>query len=97
MNTKKTFAIVLAVLLVFVMLLSHLFVIMEADHDCAGEECHICAVIAICQNTLKALGDALVAAAIVFACFCFTAPILTFYRATKYNETPISLKVKLLN
>ena len=96
-NKKHLVAVFLAAVVLFA-LMSSLFVsIHEADHDCIGENCPVCTVIAICRNTLKALGGALVAAALVFACFCLGVSVITRFRIVKYNETPVSLKVKLLN
>lgn len=90
-------AVLLAAFILVAIMFSLFMIIHEADHDCIGDNCPVCAVIVLCQNTLKALGDALIAAALVFACFCFSAPVLSFPRVVTYNHTPISLKVKLLN
>ena len=96
MKTKRL-AIALSLLLVFVMLFSHLFVIAEADHDCSGEDCPVCAVIALCQNTLKVLGEAFIAAVAAFACLRFATFVISLFHTLTNTETPISLKVKLLN
>ena len=96
-NKKRVVAVILSALVLFALMTS-LFVIMhEADHDCIGENCPVCAVIAVCQNTLKTLGGIVGAAALAFACFSFTASVIAFFRTISYNETPVSLKVKLLN
>lgn len=98
MVTKRRFAAAILAAFILVAVTASLFIVVhEADHDCIGEGCPICAVITLCQNTLKALGDALIAAALVFACFCFAASVMSFSRIATYNQTPISLKVKLLN
>ncbi len=96
-NKKRFAAIALAVLVLFVLMTSLFVIAHEADHDCTGENCPVCAVIAFCRNTLKTLGDALIAAAVVFGCFCLAGSVTAFSRAEIYSETPISLKVKLLN
>ena len=96
-NKKHSAAIICAAFVLFALMISLFVIADESDHDCIGENCPVCAVIALCQNTLKTLGDALIAAAVVFACFCFTASVISFFHVVTYNETPISLKVKLLN
>ncbi len=97
-NKKRLAALILAVLVLLALMTSLFVIIHEADHDCTGEDCPICAVIAVCRNTLKLLGDALAALAVVFACFCFAASSAILYFFEKTNqETPVSLKVKLLN
>ncbi len=46
---------VLAVLLAFVMLFSVLYVVLEADHECSGEDCAVCAQIRACMNLIRNL------------------------------------------
>ncbi len=96
-NKKRLTVVILAALILFALMTSLFVIIREADHDCTGENCPVCAVIAVCQNTVKTLGGVLGAAAIAFACFCFTASVIAFFRTISYNKTPVSLKVKLLN
>ena len=86
-----------ALLLALVLLCSVLFVIAEADHDCHGEDCAICAQIVRCVSLLRELLPALLLAA-AFAALCRrlphrTAPAGWLRRLT----SPIALKVKLSN
>ena len=98
MTNKKCLTVVILAAPILCALMTSLFVIMhEADHDCIGENCPVCAVIAVCQNTLKTLGGIVGAAALAFACFCFAASVIAFFLTISYNKTPVSLKVKLLN
>lgn len=98
MVKKRRFAAAILASLVLVAAAASLFIVVhEADHDCVGEGCPVCAAVAVCHNTLKALAGALIAVSLVFACFCFAASVLSFSRIATYNQTPISLKVKLLN
>ena len=75
----------LAAVLAVVMLSSAIYLAVEADHDCSGEDCAICHQIGVCENLLKSLGLAGAAAAIL-PC---TEMIGTL--------TLVSLKVKLSN
>ena len=61
----------LAAVLAVVMLFSAVYIAVEADHDCSGEDCAICRQISICENLLKTLGLAGAAAAIS-AAFTYT-------------------------
>ena len=54
----------LAAVLAVVMLSSAVYLAVEADHDCSGDDCAICRQISICENLLKSLGLAGAAAAI---------------------------------
>ena len=92
---KRIAALLLAVAVLFVVLYSALFIVAEADHDCAGENCPICYQINICQNTLKKLSLAVFAAAFAAAftyTLCRDISVCTDY-AQSY--TLVSLKVKL--
>ncbi|MDO4344909.1 MAG: hypothetical protein Q4C50_08920 [Eubacteriales bacterium] len=58
MKTKKQRVPVLIMCLIFAaaVFLSMLFIVKEADHDCAGENCPVCACIHQAERTLKQLG-----------------------------------------
>lgn len=94
---RRLAASILAVLLLVAVTASLFVMAYEADHDCVGDGCSVCAVIALCRNTLKTLCGVLIAAAVAFACFRFAAPVLSDRRVWSCRETPITLKVKLLN
>ena len=65
MTKKFRFMVrLLAVVLAVVMLSSAVYLAVEADHDCSGDDCAICRQISICENLLKSLGLAGAAAAI---------------------------------
>ena len=53
MNRKRILALALCLGITFVLAASSVFVIHEADHDCAGEECEICARIAATVHLLR--------------------------------------------
>ena len=61
----------LAAVLAVVMLSSAVYLAVEANHDCSGEDCAICHQISVCENLLKSLGLAGAAAAIS-AAFTYT-------------------------
>ena len=87
----------LAVVLAVVMLSSAVYLAVEANHDCSGEDCAICRQISICENLLKSLGLAGAAAAIT-AAFTYTMckAILPCTEMTG-TLTLVALKVKLSN
>ena len=56
MTKKFRFMVrLLAVVLAVVMLSSAVYIAVEADHDCSGDDCAICRQISICENLLKSL------------------------------------------
>ena len=98
MTSQRRLAAGILAALVLLAVAASLFVItQEADHDCVGEDCPVCAVIASCRKTLKALCGILIAAALLFASSRLTAALLGVYRVEFFHETPILLRVKLLN
>ena len=87
----------LAVVLAVVMLSSAIYLAVEANHDCSGEDCAICRQISICENLLKSLGLAGDAAAIS-AAFTYTVCRAILPRAEMNGTlTLVALKVKLSN
>ncbi len=95
MISPKRFASALALLLALVMLFSVLYVALEADHDCCGENCAVCARIRACENLFRNL---LSAAALLLAVRLFCSLICVFVNTECFSVFPntlISLKVKL--
>ena len=87
----------LAAVLAVVMLSSAVYLAVEADHDCSGDDCAICRQISICENLLKSLGLAGAAAAIS-AAFTYTV-CRAILPCAEMNGTLtlVALKVKLSN
>lgn len=94
---RRLAAVILAAIFLLVMATSLFVVACEVDHDCCGEDCLICAILAVCQNTLRALSDALPLVAVIAAAVFCAASLIAVCKAALHVETPISLKVKLLN
>ena len=95
MKKPKRLASVLALLVAFIMLFSVLFIALEADHDCCGEGCAVCAQIQVCEDLLRNL---ITAAALVVAAWCLYALIRVFADTnccSVHPHTLIVLKVKL--
>lgn len=85
----------LAAVLAAVMLSSAVYIAVEANHTCSGEDCAICHQLQVCENLLKSIG--LVDAAAVFAAavgyaLCSVIPSCAELVRT---STLVSLKVKL--
>ena len=97
MKAKRAAAVIISLLFVFVMLFSALIVIAEADHDCAGEDCPVCRIIAIGEETLKI--SFLLLGAVIIA----TASFIAAVRARRFSArnnllfNPVLSKVKLTN
>ena len=87
----------LAAMLAVVMLSSAVYIAVEADHDCSGEDCAICRQISTCENLLKSLGVAGTAAAVTAALPYTLCKAVLPCTETIGTLTLVSLKVKLSN
>ena len=97
--TKKSRLItgLLAAVLAAVMLSSAVYIAVEANHNCSGEDCAICHQLQVCENLLKSIGLAGAAAAIS-AAFTYTVCRAILPRAEMNGTlTLVALKVKLSN
>ena len=93
----KSLALVLCAVLLFSMLFSSIFISAEFHHDCTGEDCPICQMIALCENFVDQLGTGLI---FLVAAFFFT--IVNLYLSLNMVYAPVSAtlvrqKVRLNN
>ena len=99
-NTAKAGRIltgIISVMLLVIVLFSAFYISAEAEHDCTGEDCQVCAVIQQSENTLRGFADGMVLqlSAVVPVLFIILAAAL-FVTAFP-QETLISRKVRLNN
>lgn len=98
MSKLKRFLIIAVTLIIsFAMLSSVIFIAVEADHDCSGEECEICCAITACINVLRIFNAAVAFSAVSTAAFYAVIKALGRQSFTSYCKTPVALKTKLLN
>ncbi|MBR2100093.1 MAG: hypothetical protein IJ927_02035 [Eubacterium sp.] len=92
---KRIAALILAFAMVFAMAFSVFFIAHNSEHNCTGEDCHICRQISICLNSLKNLIPKPEKAQIcIFAAFLLVLAIGIVEEAKKQSSL-IDLKVKL--
>ena len=96
-NKRRIISILMILLIVFVLVSSFWFILHETHHDCTGEDCPVCAMIAVCRNTLKTVFIALLL--ILSSLSSHSAGRNAGSSSVLYirEVTPVSLKVKLLN
>lgn len=102
MNSRKTQRrriLASAVCLIFIALifLSAAFIIYEADHDCTGDNCPICACIQSAGQTLKLLGSAAAASQLFSAGAFLTLVVLSLSLSVLTSSTPVSQKIRMNN
>ena len=96
-SKQRIISCVLILLVLFVLFGSLYFILHESHHDCTDETCPVCAMIAICRNTIRSVSSALLLFALLFASLQTLFLHRSADRAEAAGETPVSLKVKLLN
>ncbi len=92
---KTALVIASAAVLLLSFLSSSILIVLEADHDCCGEGCEICAVLSRCNELLRRtplLFVALICA--LAAAVSFILPSLSLTGAF-VNPTPVLLKTRL--
>lgn len=96
MKAKRIRAAITAVIFLAAIIISVSFIAAEADHECTGDFCCICACIQNCGKFLGTAGALSVSSAL-------TALIYVFLRSKCIEKiipslfNPVSLKVRLLN
>ena len=93
--TRKRALAVLAAVLALVMLFSVLYIAVEADHDCHGDDCAICAQISVCMDLLQHLALALLMIAVAAVLRLSALQIRKAVSFACHRVSLISLKVKL--
>lgn len=94
---RRLLSALMILLIIFVLVASFYFILHETRHECTGDECPVCALVAICRNTLKVFSVAL----ILFSLFHASVRGTSFDSLSRVTclatDTPVSLKVRLLN
>ena len=95
MKTMKITAVLVAALFLLALLFSLFYLVAESGHDCAGEDCPVCRVIATIGNVLKSLS--VVSFAVLFSAVLGRSAVGLLSRTDReiFETTPVSLKVKL--
>ncbi|MBQ6661177.1 MAG: AraC family transcriptional regulator [Lachnospiraceae bacterium] len=96
-RSRRAAAGIMIVLMLVVLLLSACCFVAEADHDCAGEDCAVCSILELCDNTIRRLGTGAVAAAVVLFAVLFSVLSASVIAVVLPQETPVSLRVRLNN
>ena len=88
---------ILGIGMLVIVLLSAIFITVEADHDCTGEECPICVSIRQCESTLRQIGNSAAAGIMVSVPVLIVFFAVTLFAGILRQETPVSRKVRLNN
>ncbi len=96
-NVKRIAAGIMGLMMLIIVLFSAFFIAAEADHDCTGEDCPVCACIQQCENTLRGIGDGTAAQLSAVVPVFFLLFFAALFVAEFSQETLITRKVRLNN
>jgi len=94
---RRILFILLSILFVLTVVFALSSTVAEADHECLGEGCPVCAEIDACEDLLKTAAIAADTVAVTEAVRKFGIVALHTFTGRVENTTLISLKVKLSN
>ena len=94
---KRIAAGVMALMMLALIGFSAFCIAAEAEHDCTGEDCPVCACVRQCGKTLRLLGTAAAARGFALAPVLAVLSAVPLAAALRDRETPVSGKVRLNN
>jgi len=96
-KTKRIFAVIMFVCVVFALIFSAIFVISHINHECTDEHCPVCAQIHNIENLLKKLFSALGFFAVGILLSCGLLRIRNAFSRLKNTDinTLIGKKIRL--
>ncbi|MBR0082160.1 MAG: hypothetical protein IJP98_05425 [Clostridia bacterium] len=94
---NRVLAGVVGLLLLAVVLFAAFYIAAEADHDCAGEDCPVCACIRLCEAILHRIGGGKTEQSFLLVSTVLLVAALTFSAFAASANTPVSEKIRLNN
>ncbi|MBQ9551201.1 MAG: hypothetical protein IJU96_00405 [Clostridia bacterium] len=94
---KRIAAGVIALVMAAAVLFAAFFIAVEADHDCVGEGCAVCACIQACVQSFRQFGAGRASSAAAAVCFWLLVLSAFFFLPTFLPQTPVAKKVRLNN
>ena len=92
---KRIAVITVSLIMALSLLFSVAYIAAEAEHDCTGEECVICARIEVCVNTLRSAVFCAVFCALIISLSAGVFSALPEITERFVLPTPVGLKVKI--
>jgi hypothetical protein len=93
-RTRRLLAAVGAALLLGFQIFSAVYVAHEADHDCIGEDCPVCALVQQCVDNFQLTGSGLEAGTTTVSLPSFTADRIVPVDVVQQCRSLVSLKVQ---
>ena len=94
---SRLIAVLMTVLLCLSVFGSVFCMAAHAHHDCTGESCAVCAVLEQCEQRLRGAVSAAAAVCLLLLFMRYAVSLSGAEARESAVETPVTLKVKLLN
>lgn len=94
-HSKLTSAV--AVLVIALVVVSLFYVVLEADHDCCGEGCHICEIIMLCSEMVRKIGICALLLLYVLGVSRLSAVRFKSNHISVFAATPVAFRTRLNN
>ena len=96
-KTQKMIAGIMAMMLLVIVLFSAVFIVVEAGHDCEGEDCHICICIEMCRDSFQRVVGKDMFKIIMIVPVVMLGMSFLLSAGNTLESTPVSRKVRLNN
>lgn len=96
-KNKRTIARIVCLLLLAAVFLSMTYIVKEANHDCIGAGCPVCAHIQMAEKTIGELGTALVLIVHAGLSMAVLSTVLFQFTANTILSTPVSQNIRMNN
>lgn len=94
-NKQRLITAFICAVIIFVPFLSSIYIVSEANHDCTGADCPICACIQQYEHQLKQLGTGKTVKTAAAAAEFFVVAVVFFVLYTASFTTLVTQKVRL--
>ena len=88
-------SLALAALLIIFFLFSMTFIVMEAHHDCEGEDCPICSVLKMAEDNIRSFHDPALGALVIAFIPVLQGVLLSLKAGMEPSNSLISEKIRL--
>lgn len=96
-DKKRLLKIFVALAVLLSVVIYAVFMFTNLHHDCHGENCEICAVIAICRSVFKSLFIAILLISLSIFAYSSENRVFVGKKTLKKSNSLVSMSVKLTN
>ena len=90
-------AVMLAAVVLLVYLGAFEIPVLEQNHECTGEDCHVCEMIELCEGLVNTFAGSIAVAVIAYATVFFIGSVINNGYRFIIHKCPVDIKVRLNN